>query len=655
MTSEQIDEPQLAADRAFKPLEDFVGPADAFWPLFLQVLVNTSGAQRALLLSSGIGLPWQALAQWPRASTQTAEDARRSLRLLSRLSTQAMLHDEDYSDFAFRLMEMGGLGSRMVAVLLMDLPEDRDMPLVQSLARRASAHALRFTAPSAALGEPAQVRNQAQPHSANHALQDGRVHEGSGSGIADGAVAAASGPAQAISKAERLHEILRLAHALSRQSRFTPAAMDLCNQLCARMGADRVSLAWRHGLGMRLVAISHVEHFDAKSNITRALEEVMEEAQEQESILVYPETEGSQAVLRAHAAYARLAAAEGPTPQMCTVPLDGAGGVVGVLSLERMGRGFDADELWELQQTGQAVCAWLTHLQAQDRWFGLRWWDAMRRSAAQLLGPRHTAAKAAALGAALFLLVGAIWPWNYRVDAILAVRSRDLLFMPAPFDGYLREVHVNVGDEVAGGTTLVELDTRDLLLEASMADADLVRYTREAEKAMAARQLAEMQIALARQQQALAKLELTRFQLANAQVKAPYDGVVIEGELKKNLGAPVRKGDLLLKLARTTRTYLELEIDQAYVHEVRVGTRGEFALVGRPGERYPITLTQLDPAAVSKDGRTVYLARAALAGQHQPDWRPGMGGNAKLDAGDRPLIWVLTQRTVRFLREFFWL
>lgn len=653
MTSKQLEEPHLVTNTAFKSLENFAGPADGFWPLFLQVLVDTSGARRALLLTSGIGLPWQATAQWPGASAQSAEDARRSLRLLSRLSTQAMLLDHESHDFAFRLIETDALRSQMVVVLLLDLPEDSDLHLMQSLARAATVSALRFTAPSLAQDDPALVLNQTS--STTQACQDPQIHAGSHSENPGEPVFASCESMQATSKAERLHEILRLAHALSRQTRFIPAAMHLCNQLCTRMDADRVSLGWCHGLGTRLVAISHVEHFDAKSNITRALEEVMEEAQEQESMLVYPAADDSQAIFRAHAAYARLAAPEGGTLQMCTLPLDGTDGAVGVLTLERMDRSFDAADLWELQQACQAVGAWLTHLQQQDRWFGLRWWDAGRRRARELLGPRHTAWKAAALAAALFLLIGSIWPLNYRVDAVLAVRSRDLLFMPAPFDGYLRQVHVNVGDEVAGGAILVELDTRDLLLEASMAEADLLRYTREAEKAMAARQLAEMQIALARQQQAQAKLELIRFQLANAQIKAPYDGVVIEGELKKNLGAPVRKGDLMLKLARTTRTYLELEIDQAYVHEVRVGTRGEFALVGRPGERFPITLTQLDPAAVSKEGRTVYLARAALAGEHQPDWRPGMGGNAKLDAGDRPLIWVLTHRTVRFLREFFWL
>ena len=62
--------------------------------------------------------------------------------------------------------------------------------------------------------------------------------------------------------------------------------------------------------------------------------------------------------------------------------------------------------------------------------------------------------------------------------------------------------------------------------------------------------------------------------------------------LHPKLGAPLRKGDLLLKLAHTEDNYLELEIDQVDVHEVRVGSRGEFALVGRPDQRFAIELTQ---------------------------------------------------------------
>lgn len=651
MTSGLLEEPQMVADIPLLALATFEGPLEAFWPALLQALVQASGARRALLLSSAVGLPWQARSQWPVSAQQVPDDARRSLRLLGRLATEPVCFDAQSRDLAFRPALSDS--AEVLAVLLLDLPETVDQLQLHSMAETAGALTLRVMSASTAAASRQPLQAVTAPDVADESAEwSGTVAD---KGLGQQSPAEPTVPAGHPDKTERLFQILRLAQSLSEYTRFTPAAMALCNQLCSRYGADRVSLGWQHGPGIRLAAISHVEHFDAKSNVTRALEELMEEALDQQSLLVYPPAPDTLEVLHAHGNYARMAAPAGLTLRLASVPLDGADGVDGVLCLERLDRSFEAAELWEMQQAGQAVRAWLAHLRQRDRWFGLRWWEAGRRSARTLLGPRHTVWKVSALALALFVGVGSVWPWNYRVDATLAVRSRDLLFMPAPFDGYLRQVHVDVGDQVTSGATLVELDTRDLLLEASMAEADLVRYTREAEKAMAARQLAEMQIALARQQQAQAKLELTRYQLANARLKAPYDGVVIEGELKKNLGAPVRKGDLLLKLARSTRTYLELEIDQAYVHEVQVGTLGEFALVGRPGERFPIRLTQLDPAAVTKDGRTVYLARAALVGSHQPDWRPGMGGNARLDAGERPLIWVLTHRTVRFLREFFWL
>jgi multidrug resistance efflux pump len=259
------------------------------------------------------------------------------------------------------------------------------------------------------------------------------------------------------------------------------------------------------------------------------------------------------------------------------------------------------------------------------------------------------------MGLAILIAVLALLPWPYRIDAPITLRSKDILFIPAPFDGFLRNAHIEVGDTVSAGALLVELDTRELVLEEGMAAADALRNAREAEKAQAARQLADMQIALARQQQSVSKLELIRHQLANAQIRAPFAGVVVEGELKKNLGAPVRKGDLLVKLAHTGDTYVELEIDQVDVHEVSVGMRGEFAFVGRPDLRYPMVIERVDPASTMREGRNVYLARARIEADFQPWWRPGMGGSARLMAGERSIIWLLTHRTVRYLRQVFWI
>ncbi|NBQ89556.1 MAG: HlyD family efflux transporter periplasmic adaptor subunit [Betaproteobacteria bacterium] len=303
-----------------------------------------------------------------------------------------------------------------------------------------------------------------------------------------------------------------------------------------------------------------------------------------------------------------------------------------MISLEKTQGRWSADELWELRLIAQTTALPLAQLRQADRWWGARLWTALKGRPGA--APRHTGWKlAGAVGLITFVALFFV-PWDYRVDARLTLRSKDLVFVPAPFDGYLRQVHVDIGDKVQAGQVLMQLDTRELLLEESMTQADVVRYGREAEKAQALR---------------------IRHQLANAKVTAPQDGVVVEGELKKNLGAPLRKGDLLLKLAQTEDSYLELEIDQADVHEVQVGSRGQFALVGRPEQRFAIEIDRIDPASTLREGKNVYLARGRLQEGIAPWWRPGMGGTARIEAGQRPLIWVMTHRTVRFLREFFWL
>ena len=66
-------------------------------------------------------------------------------------------------------------------------------------------------------------------------------------------------------------------------------------------------------------------------------------------------------------------------------------------------------------------------------------------------------------------------------------------------------------------------------------------------------------------------------------------------------------------------------------------------------------IERIEPMSTMKDGRNVFLARARIDAEVQPWWRPGMGGTAKIDAGDRSLLWVLTHRSLRFLQRALWL
>jgi RND family efflux transporter MFP subunit len=243
---------------------------------------------------------------------------------------------------------------------------------------------------------------------------------------------------------------------------------------------------------------------------------------------------------------------------------------------------------------------------------------------------------------------------DYRVDAPFQLRTEDEAFLAAPFDGFIEDVKVERGDEVKKGATLLTLDTRNLLLEEAAALADLTRYQREAEKARAASRLADMRIAEAEAEQSRVRLELARFHRSQAAVVAPFDGAVIEGDLKKRLAAPVKQGDMLFKIARTDRIYAEAAVSEMDIHELREGAPGEVAFASLPKRAFPVRIERIEPAAQAKEDGNVFVVRCRFEGAREPWWRSGMTGVAKLQAGRRNLLWVATHRTVDVLRMFFW-
>ncbi|MEN9760965.1 MAG: hypothetical protein RI906_791 [Pseudomonadota bacterium] len=618
-------------------LASFTGDTQAFWPAYLEAVALAFVARRVLLLVRDTEQAWQPRAQWPLGAPDQPGDALKILRLAdgtgqespfveaveARSGTTASSSATVSPAIAARLAaETVQTGQTAVLVVLpgplLAGAQPTSVPALIALADLAVSIPAQFARTRALAAQAVDTHKSAEPR-------------------ADGA--------------ERLYDVLQMSIRLGAETRFMRAALTLANELAVRFRCDRVSLGWVKSRYVRLTAVSHVEKFDRRANASRELESAMEEALDQNTELVWPALPDSDRVVRAHETYARTQG----SGHLLTVPVRIDGIAVAALSFERRSQAFDGHEAWELQLIGEACARQLVFLHDTDRWIGSR---ALARLGAWrdlLLGPSYTAWKLAGMGLAILIAVLALLPWPYRIDAPITLRSKDILFIPAPFDGFLRNAHIEVGDTVSAGALLVELDTRELVLEEGMAAADALRNAREAEKAQAARQLADMQIALARQQQSVSKLELIRHQLANAQIRAPFAGVVVEGELKKNLGAPVRKGDLLVKLAHTGDTYVELEIDQVDVHEVSVGMRGEFAFVGRPDLRYPMVIERVDPASTMREGRNVYLARARIEADFQPWWRPGMGGSARLMAGERSIIWLLTHRTVRYLRQVFWI
>lgn len=449
---------------------------------------------------------------------------------------------------------------------------------------------------------------------------------------------------------EKFASVLDLVVPVNAETRFLAAGLAFCNGVAGRFACERASLGWLEGGYVRLRTISRTERFDKRMAAVKAIEVVMEEAIDQDEEVLWPAPEGAGLVTREHATFAR----EQGVGHLVSVPLRVEGKPVGVLTCERQASPFDALEVQQLRLIGDTVVRRLADLQRTDRWFGARWMHGLRERLGKLVGPEHTWAKVGAvLGtAAVIALVLPIYP--YRVEGNFILRSDEVAYLTAPFDGYIKTVEVRPGDTLPAGGVLLALNTDQLELDEAAAIADQTRYLREAEKARANKALADMRIAEALAEQAAARLALTRHRLDQARLKSPFAGVVVEGDLRQRIGAPVRQGDALFKLARLDTLYVEAEVNERDVHEILGRSEGQIAFLAQPKLKHPVRVVRVEPAAVPKEKQNVFLVRAALERPAEPWFRPGMSGVCKLDVEKRTLLWILTHRTVDFLRLFLW-
>lgn len=614
MEKENISRGTAAEDvvERLERIRRFSGPPNEFWPAFLEESVRLIDARCGLLLLKGEeGAGWRKVCIWPTTGATFQGLDPRIDAVAGAAAEQGCAYEQE-----------GDQGKRNGVLIGLRLKIDDDRASVavfllgdgSCLALDEAAMRLRLVADTPAI------------YQLGHRVT------------------------QAKSDVVKFAEALDLMTLLNSETRYMAAAMTFCNELASRYRCDRVSLGWLQGAYVRLQAISHMEKFERKMDVAQDLEKVMEEAFDQEEEILWPRPEGGHSVVRDHEAFSH----ERGSRFICSLPIRLDDKPIGVVTCERSDAPFADEEVRGLRVLCDQAARRLGDLKRHDRWIGARLVTSSREMLAKLFGVEHTFAKLAGVvvcAALAFLIFGKL---NYRVEAPFILKTDDLAYLPAPFDGYIQKVQVKIGDRVRKGDPLLTLDTRELLLEESTAVANLNRYGREAAKSRAQNALADMKVAQALEEEADARLELVRYHLNHAELKAPFAGVVVEGDLKELLGAPVKKGDILFKVALLENMYAELKVEERDVHEIAGKTEGEIAFVGRPDLTFPIRVERIDPVAVTEEGKNIYKVQAGFPATVSPWWRPGMSGVAKINVGKRNILWIFTHRTIDFLRLFFW-
>ena len=451
-------------------------------------------------------------------------------------------------------------------------------------------------------------------------------------------------------RAARLAVAMDLVATAVQEKRFAAASLAVVNEMASRLNCDRVSAGFETGGDIEVRAISNTAVFDKRMTLVRMIAEAMDEVVDLDAPLIWPPRPGDELGALAHG---DLAAELGDVA-ICSVPLTEDGRTIGVLTLQRTsGEPFDEDT-FELCKTAGGLLGPILNLkQHNERGTLKRLREGFHDKAAMLVGPRHPGVKLIALAVLLIAGFFVFATGTYRVPAKTLVEGAIQRAVVSPFDGHIAQSFVRAGDTVQSGQVLVRLDDRELKLDYARLSAEREQAARKQRQALATQDRGAMAVVSAQITQTDAQISLINDKLARASLAAPFDGVVVSGDLSQLLGTPVEQGKLLFQVAPLDAYRVVLEVDERDIASIEIGQTGELTLSGLPDRRMDFSVQQITPIASQLEGRNFFRVEAHLSTPLERI-RPGMEGIGKITVGERKLFWIWTHSLSDWLRTWAW-
>lgn len=445
--------------------------------------------------------------------------------------------------------------------------------------------------------------------------------------------------------------LLTLQATLLSYDSFEEAATALACELALKLTLERVSIGIIEHAQTQVKAISHTADIQAKHETQRKIARAMDEAIQQAAVIIYPEAVSSQPrVMLAHVALAR-----GSNVQIYTIPLSNNGRIFGALTLERSGVALlKKDEIENVEHIASLLGPVVFLKWQQDRP-----WHARFKQDWSAWSNRHFASAGLAIKLGFYaLLIGLgallLIPMQYNLSAPARLEGSIQRALVASDNGYLQLAHVRPGDKVKAGQVLAELADEELQLEKRRWQSELAQHENAYGAALAQSDRAQMVVIQSKTEEATSRLALADEKLQHSRILAPFDGVIIKGDLRQSLGAPVQRGDVLLIIAPVDSFRLIIEVDERDISGVKPKQLGRVALESLPDKPLSFNVQRITPVASTKEGRNFFEVEGALTDADPGVLRPGLEGVAKISAGKHTLIWILTHRITDWAKLTLW-
>ena len=435
------------------------------------------------------------------------------------------------------------------------------------------------------------------------------------------------------------------------QERFQDACNALVTELALRLECDPVAVGFLKKQHSQVTAVSHAAQFGHRMNLVRDIGAAMDEAIDQQAVVLFPAEEGwDYRVSRAHA---ELAASH-QAGAILTLPLHAHGEILGALTFERpSGERFDESTVELCDGIASVIGPILEEKRLNDRFIGRKIFDSANQQLHRLIGPHYFGRKLATAAVLLVVVFFSLVTGDFRVTSPAVLEGLVQRTLVAPFDGYLASQHVRAGEIVNEGDELAALDDQDLALERMRWSTKSRQSLAEYDQALARRERSEVNIIRTQIDQAKAQVALLDEQLSRTLIKAPFDGVVVSGDLSQSVGVALNRGQELFKIAPLHEHRVILEVDESDIDDLVEGQKGVLRLASLPEQSISYTVERITPVAEQADGRNYFRVEASLD-EANDRLRPGMEGVAKTRIDDRLLIRAWTEKLVDWISLTLW-
>ena len=449
---------------------------------------------------------------------------------------------------------------------------------------------------------------------------------------------------------ERLQAAVDLLTVVHAENTFRTGALALVTEAAARLQCDRVSFGLYRNRRSKVEAISHSVDISHHMNLVRNIATAMDEAILQRREIVFPSPEDQMVVVREHEALARQCG----TQHILTLPLHHLQKYYGALVFERSGKsGFREDEIDFCRGIASLAVPALEEKRKNDQSLPRKIMDSTGRQVRSLLGIHHLAVKLLVILLGMTISMACTLQGDYRISADSTLEATSRRMLVVPFDGYIKDAFARAGETVRAGEILCTMDDRDLELEKLSYLSQQAQFRSQYLEALAEHDRSTLRIIESQQEQVDAQLHLVETRILRSHLTAPFDGLVLEGDLSQMLGEPVERGQALFTMAPMHSYRVALYVDESHIAHIRKGETGELLLTALPQKKFPFSVTKITPLTSPRNGQNVFRVEGELV-ESSPRLRPGMEGVGKIFIDKRSYAAIWTRDLLEKITLWAW-